>query len=308
MDKEILDLLKSKYNYSHWAGDYPLEFLESGKYYKIPISKSQILFKTEGYYYKLNKINKIVVFTTVEGKICAQVTIFPEPKFAHTKFTNPDITTATYLIEKDRIVVLNHFDAIGVNHTNNYDFYSKDTKPLYEKYFTDRVVVNNNEKHFISNAPHFHFHSAEQTKNFNNQQLSNSISIKCLIKYIKDLKSSTEKDVLQRHSLNMPFLEYLKNPNLEYISQLQIKVQQILNSNSTKVKDEKIKQTLTDIINKYKFISVDSNLDKILLDLYTLKDIIENLHNNTYLIASISNSFISSVNNIKTATSTLELN
>lgn len=302
MDKEIVDILESKYNYSHWAADYPMEFVEHKKYYKIPLNACKLLFKKEGYYHKLNKINKIAVFETEDNEICAQVTIFPEQKYAHTKHTNPDITTATYLIEKDRIVVLSHFDAIGVNHTNDYSFYPKDVKPLYEKFYTDKTITVNGEKHFISNAPHFHFHSAEQTKHFENQQLSNSISINCLIKYLKTLKNSSEKDIIYRHSLNMPFLEYAKNKNLIYSSDLKNKLQCILSCENKKYKDEKNKEIINEILNKYKYLPTESNIDKILLDLYLLKDLIQNFQNNALFVAIFSNSFISSINNNKTKT------
>ena len=83
MDNKIYELIKNKANYSHWAGDYPFLTLENEKYYKIPIENPKLVYKTEGYYHKLNKIHKdgykietmtfkdreCIVLTSIEDRI-----------------------------------------------------------------------------------------------------------------------------------------------------------------------------------------------------------------------------------------------
>lgn len=318
------DLLLTKINSTHWAKHYPDAVLPFDDYYKVLLKPSEIDSKVVGYFAKTNTTNKVTIYKNCYEHYLAQVVSFKKFQ-GHIKYSKdqitPSVSVATYIDWYGDIVLLNHFDAIGRNHTNDYSCYDDETRPLFEMYYTDTVVEQNGQTYYHSNCPHFHFSSAIQTQAHEDQEHPNAISIKQLLIYLNDLKNCKNEDnILLKKDLNMPFLNYHTKPEkYKYISifpdltkkmlsaidckcsqtstssKLVVKKTEQLASKNVKNCDEII-EFLHKIEHIYNITKPQTNIDKIILDLKVLLKLIKKFQTNLELVAIYSNAFVKSVN------------
>lgn len=301
MQKSNPELFLQKLNSTHWAKLYPDSILPFDDYYRVLLTPSTLIQKLTGYFEKTNTKNKVSIYQNENGDYIAQVASYKHFIKNH-QYTKdqliPMVSVATYINWENNIILLNHFDAVGYNHTNNYTCYPTKTRYLYEKYYTDKIVEDNGVKYHHSHCPHFHFSSSTQTKLQLTQEHPNAISIDQILIYLDDLKSCKDKNnILLSEDLNMPFLAFYKNDNtLKYNSlflNLAEKYVNILQKNN--IPSEEI-EFLTKLNRLYNSTNPQNNIDKIILDLKVLKRIIKKFQNNLELISVFTNAFVKSVN------------
>ncbi len=135
-----------------------------------------------------------------------------------------EVGVATYCLnDRDEVVIVNRFDAIGFQyHDNDYSMYGS-LANTYERYFTDGYYafpisdVATMVKPYAK-LPHFHFQSPDQTQAMG-QEKCNAISVDNLLAYLDALQQGKDP-VIQSNSLGMPFLSYFKNEK-EYHSTME---------------------------------------------------------------------------------------
>ena len=319
------DIFLNKINSTHWAKDFPDAVLPFDDYYKVLLKPGEIVEKTVGYFAKTNTTNKVTIYKNIYEHFIAQVVSYKKFQ-GHIKYTKdqtiPAVSVATYINWYENIILLNHFDAIGKNHTNDYSCYDDEIRPLFEKYYTDTIIEQNGQTYYHSNCPHFHFSSAVQTINQESQEHPNAISIKQLLVYLNDLKNCKDpNNPILKQDLNMPFLTYHTRPDkYKYISIFPDLTKKLLNSidcnncenNSlssklvarkaeqikfNKVKDcEEVVEYLHKIEHLFNITKPQTNIDKIMLDLKILLKLIKKFQTNLELVAIFSNAFVKSVN------------
>ena len=229
--RAIIDKIDTKTNnYQYLEGYYPILLEQFGRRAKFTytiaddygaICKCRVQFLSSKNY----KIAQVVNYPTRINTAMGAQLVDPIEK---------QVSVGTYCDNgRNEVVVINRFDAIGLPHCNNYDFYGPLARTLYQKYFSDtpdptkpeyvgKSIDSNGrvefpkrgggtEFRYISETPHFHFQSVEQTQNFRNgQATSNAISITKLLEYLEDLEQGNEP-LLYNESLGMPFLNYYNN-------------------------------------------------------------------------------------------------
>lgn len=126
-----------------------------------------------------------------------------------------EISIATYCVnDKDEVVIVNRFDAVGFQyHDNDYSIYGS-LANTYQRYFTDgyysfAVPGGGFVSKPYAKLPHFHFQSPDQTASMG-QEKCNAISVDNLLNYLDVLQEGTDPTI-QTESLGMPFLDYFKN-------------------------------------------------------------------------------------------------
>lgn len=308
MENKSLMLIHSKIDASRWAKQWMYDTLPFNDYYKLAMFPAYQVEKLTGHTCKLDTINKISVYKNINNQHIAQVASFTKILKHKHKNVPERVTIATYYAEDERIFLINHLDAVGRTHANDYSIYPDKVRHLYEKYFTDEIVTEKDGKEYpLAYCPHFHFNTAFQTEYLGGQEKSNAISINQLIKYLKDLKNCKDEFApILNNSLGMPFLTYLKQENkYKYNSLMGQMVAEIKNLYSNSRKHDLVNFMLElESIIKYK--QATTNIENIIFDLKIMNRIIERYPNNYDLIAIFSNCLMKSINN-KTKANELEV-
>lgn len=301
MRKDDYDIFINKTNSTHWAKDFDGSILPFDDYYKVLLRPSTLIEKYVGYFAKTNTTNKISIYKNAYNHYIAQVTSYKKYQ-EHIKYTKdqrvPSVSVATYINWYDEIILLNHFDAIGRAHSNDYSMYSEDVRPMYEKYFTDKIIEQNGQTYYHSGCPHFHFCSATQTEANETQEHPNAISTKQLYTYLTDLKNCKDlNSPLLQYDLDMPFLTYyLHEEKYKYISIFPDLAKKVLNLSCKAKKCEDVVEYMHKIEHMFEISKPKNNIEKIMLDLRLLHKLIKKFETNLELVAMFSNAFVKSVN------------
>ena len=290
MSNQDLDLFIKKNDSYRWAKNDAHESFPNEDYSRILFKNSELIKSMEGYNQKLNLTNKILIFKNINNQHIAHVATFRKPINKH-KLSNDEhcqeVCVATYLSYNNKVILLNHFDPIGKDHSNNYSIYPEDVRYMYENYFTDYVTEDEDNTYFVSKCPHFHFNSAYQTENLGGQEHANSISIHGLIRYLKDLNACTnKKSPLLQNDLDMPFLTFkLCEHKYKYTSLYEELISKIISIGNSKRSYQKylpLMENLQEYINKKQ---PTNNIERIILDLKILNMAIHELKDDNEMLA-----------------------
>lgn len=300
-----IDIFIDKKDIGRWAKDDAHAIMSNEAYFRVLLKENEFVKHLYGYNHKLNLINQIYIFKNINNQYIAQVVSYRKNNYNEHKLTNDEhcqeVCVSTYLNLSNKIILLNHFDPIGKSHANNYSIYPAELQPIYENYFTDYTTLDNDKTYYVSKCPHFHFNTAHQTENLGGQEHANAISIKGLIRYLKDLNHCNQKNsILLKESFGMPFLTYHKYENkYKYVSVYENLLIKLIDYHSerTSKNHKKITKILQDSYEYYKSKNPKNNTENIILDLKILDRIIKDFTDDNELIAIFSNALIRSINN-----------